>query len=365
MSEKPKFREIDVGSRYHLKIGWANGNPKSVKRNRKIDLDKRKWIIVGGGAAILMSSIPLNYAIKAATGESLWEIFAYLADKGVSVVPEETRERKINDKPYSEVLPLPVFNQINSTCSTFGLESVVNNLEVAGKKDGFPILKLPENGSYDCVIASKNIADILTENERLLKENIDGYSGFKSMYGIDERGVYYPHSWVELVIKECNEETRVPIDLNPHYKGKSPRHFVMPRKAEKTDSKGIDMRDAFFYLKEHKFPDYDVVSAVKPLFRVNGKKISAFRYGVMIAPYDDDQKASHIEAHIEFGANGMNIKEITRNDVSVDYDIVRLNLPKLRATPEELGNYRAILDSCLTKDRPILEQFQEKFNQLE
>ena len=41
MSEKPKFREIDVGSRYHLKIGWANGNPKSVKRNRKIDLDKR------------------------------------------------------------------------------------------------------------------------------------------------------------------------------------------------------------------------------------------------------------------------------------------------------------------------------------
>jgi hypothetical protein len=208
----------------------------NYKSSTKMDLEKnshglsrRSFLKYGAVSLFPLVSIggveASNRVIKNVSGRGLID---YIDDFFMPTSFED-RNRRIIPTNFTHVLPSDIASKIDESCTDFGLEKAIAQNPEHFNNDGYPLVKLPDEGAYDCAIACRRISQILKDNDTELKRAMPDYDGFRTCLGVDEKGIFNLHFWTELIFDDLSgRKSYLPIDMNPPYRNseKNPMHLL-------------------------------------------------------------------------------------------------------------------------------------------
>jgi len=190
-------------------------------------LTKRQFLTIGAigtaGAIATVSKKPREIAKNALT--DLLDYFFL--------------EPQLSKLTYREVLPAELIKTVEGRIGTFGFAELLARQDLFERRaDGIYFIKPQNAQNYDCVVASREISDIIGAHT----QEIPGYLEHTISSGIDEKGINpLEHFWVSLLIKRDGRKELVNIDLTYPYKGTNPKHLEQGVVKKLSDDNSINL----------------------------------------------------------------------------------------------------------------------------
>ena len=284
-----------------------------------MDLSKRGLLKVGGFLGLALSGLITDKQLKQKTGRGIKDWFFDIFD----IKPEEKWKYEGTFLPgvsYREILPTNVVSELDSELRVFGWRSQLENIAdatIAKTQDGEHIfVKIkPNKGGYDCFTGSRKVAEILSKNKESLEESIKGYRGFQVFEGIDYKGIYAQHRWVEIVFKDNkNKIVRVPIDYNLPYRYDQKEPHIGDETKVSPETNFIDISSGYTIIGERKVNDKNYITGVS--MKMGDRPRILFT--ALMVPKEDNKKSEHHMIAIDpvnlklIGEYAYRIEKITR-----------------------------------------------------